>query len=91
MPTRCAVCGKLMDSGEAICEICQENIRAEAMGRHKKIAKDAFKETKKLRVSKKRGALQGASAGPFHEDEAEKKPHHFKSMAEYLDYLKRKE
>ena len=91
MPTRCAVCGKLMDNGDAICEICQESIRAEAMGRHKKIAQEAFKERKKLRVSKKTETLQGATPAPPHEDEGEKKPHHFKSMAEYLDYLKRKE
>jgi hypothetical protein len=87
MPTYCRVCGKPMEEGQGdICEVCQQNIRAEAMGRHKGIAKDA------PRGAGKPGRLKGKKNLPQpQEQEEEKKPHHFKSMAEYLAYLKGKE
>jgi hypothetical protein len=88
MPTYCSVCGKPMEGERGdICAVCQENIRAEAMGRHKKIAQEAAKGKKKMRLPKGKKALEITPALP---EEEEKQPHHFKSMAEYLEYLKKK-
>ena len=91
MPTYCHICGKPMEEGQGdICEVCQENIRAEAMGRHRKIAQEASPEKKQIRATKRKQALPGTSSAPPRDDEGEKQPHHFKSMAEYLEYLKKK-
>ena len=87
MTTRCQVCGKPMEGPGTICSACQENIRAEAMGRHKKIAQEAAQEKKKASLPKGKKAPERAPAPP---EEEEKEPHHFKSMAEYLEYLKNK-
>ena len=93
MSTYCRVCGKPMEEGQGdICEVCQESIRAEAMGRQKKIAKDAPQGAGKLRerVRGQRDEDEKMHTPPDNK-EGEKKPHHFKSMAEYLEYLKGKE
>jgi len=93
MSTNCRVCGRLMEEGRGdICEVCQENIRAEAMGRQRRIAKNAPKGAGKQGVRAGRGAAKEKQPLPMpHDEEGEKKPHHFKSMAEYLAYLKEKE
>ncbi len=93
MSTYCRVCGRPMEEGQGnICEVCQESIRAEALGKQKRIVKNAPKGAGKPRVRGTGGAVKGGRplAKP-HEEEGEKKPHHFKSMAEYLAYLKGKE
>ncbi len=95
MSTYCRVCGKPMEEGQGdICEVCQQSIRAEAMGRHKKIAKDAPQGAGKL--GKLKGSvgqrLKDKKTLPQPQEQGEeKKPHHFKSMAEYLEYVKGKE
>ena len=87
MPTYCHICGKPMEGGGDICEACQENIRAEAVGRHTRIQREAAKDNKKVSLPKGKKAPARAPALP---EEEEKGPHHFKSMAEYLEYLKKK-
>lgn len=93
MSTYCQVCGRLMEQGQGnICEVCQESIRAEALGKQKRIVKNAPKGAGKPRVRGGGGAVKGGKPIPApHDEEGEKKPHHFKSMAEYLEYLKGKE
>jgi hypothetical protein len=93
MSTYCRVCGRPMEEGQGnICEVCQESIRAEALGKQRKIVKNAPKGVGKPRVRPGRGAVKGEKPLPTpHHVEGEKKPHHFKSMAEYLEYLKGKE
>jgi hypothetical protein len=92
MSTYCRVCGKLMEEGEGdICEVCKESIRAEALGRQRRIAKDTQKGAKKLSVRAGPGTKDENRAPATHDAAEEKKPHHFKSMAEYLAYLKGKE
>ncbi len=93
MSTYCRVCGRPMEEGQGnICEVCQESIRAEALGKQKRIVKNAPKGAGKPRVSAGRGAVKREKPlPPPHEEEGEKKPHHFQSMAEYLEYLKGKE
>jgi hypothetical protein len=76
-----------MEGPGAICPACEENIRAEAMGRHRKIAQEAAQDKKKPSLPKGGKTLGIAPALPEGE---EKKPHHFKSMTEYLEYLKKK-
>jgi len=92
MSTHCRVCGRPMEEGQGnICEVCQENIRAEALGKQSRIVKNAPKGAGKPRVRRGREAVKGEK--PLltpHDEEGEKKPHHFKSMAEYLEYLKGK-
>lgn len=92
MSTYCRVCGKPMEERQGdICEVCQEGIRAEAMGRQRRIAKDAPKGAGKLRVRASQRVRDETPLPQPHHEEDEKKPHHFKSMAEYLEYLKGKE
>ncbi len=93
MSTYCRVCGRPMEEGQGnICEVCQESIRAEALGKQKRIVKNALKGSGKSRVRGEGGAVKGGKPLPLpHDEEGEKKPHHFKSMAEYLAYLKGKE
>jgi hypothetical protein len=43
---RCMVCGKPMDNGNSICPPCNESIKGEAIGRQKKLVKDAEKQFK---------------------------------------------
>jgi len=76
-----------------ICEACKENIRAEAMGRQRKIAKQAPKEGGKRGMHDRKDDRKGIedNQSPTVHHEEDKKPHHFKSMAEYLKYLKDKE
>jgi hypothetical protein len=90
MPTSCRICGRPVEEGGDICEICQESIRAEAMGRQRRIAKEAPGEAGKLRLREKKEVIDKTSPLAPHDEEGEKKPHHFKSMAEYLEYLKKK-
>jgi hypothetical protein len=92
MPTYCRVCGRPMEEGQGnICEVCQESIRAEALGKQRKIVKNAPKGAERPGVRPGRGA-KGEKPHPTPDNpEEEKKPHHFNSMAEYLEYLKGKE
>jgi hypothetical protein len=84
-----------MEEGQGnICAVCQESIRAEALGKQRRIVKNAPKGGGKPRAQAQagRGATKGGKPLPTpHDEEGEKKPHHFKSMAEYLAYLKGKE
>jgi hypothetical protein len=92
MSTYCRVCGRPMEEGQGnICEVCQESIRAEALGKQRKIVKNAPQGAKKLSVRAGRGTEDKKKIAAPHDGEEEKKPHHFKSMAEYLEYLKGKE
>ena len=50
MSTNCRTCGRPMEGQGDICEACKEIIRAEAMGRQRKIAKQIPKEAGKLGV-----------------------------------------
>ena len=88
MASYCRVCGRSIEGERDICEACKENIRAEAMGRHRKIAKQTPAEAGKRGDSKGEEDTQDLTTP---HDEEEKKPHHFKSMAEYLEYIKEKE
>jgi hypothetical protein len=81
-----------MEGGGDICEVCQENIRAEAVGRHKKIAREVPQKAAQVRIRERKGVKKDTtSPPPPHSEEEEKKPRDFKSMAEYLDYLKKKQ
>ena len=91
MTSYCQSCGKPMKGEDRICEACKENIRAEAMGRHKKIARHIPKGAEKLGMHDKKGIEDNQSLTTPQNEEEEKKPRHFKSMAEYLEYLKGKE
>ena len=44
---KCMVCGKPVDGGGSVCQACQESIRSEAVGKQKKIVKNADKAIKK--------------------------------------------
>jgi hypothetical protein len=91
MATYCRSCGRPMKGENNICEACKENIRAEAMGRQRKIAKKIPKEAGKQGMHDRRVIEDNQSLTTPQDEEEEKKPHHFKSMAEYLEYLKGKE
>jgi hypothetical protein len=91
MASYCRLCGKQIEEGGDMCEACKENIRAEAMGRHRKIAKQIPKGAGKPGMHDKKGIEDNQSLTTPQNEEEEKKPHHFKSMAEYLEYLKGKE
>lgn len=91
MVTYCRSCGRAMKGEGNICEACKENIRAEAMGRQRKIAKQAPQEAGKGRMQDRKGIEDNQSPTAPQHDGEDKKPHHFKSMAEYLKYLKDKE
>lgn len=92
MPTYCRVCGKPMEEGQGdICEVCQESIRAEAMGRQRRITKNAPQGAGKPKVRASRRVKDKKNLPQPEQREGEKKPHHFNSMAEYLAYLKGKE
>jgi hypothetical protein len=80
-----------MKGEDTICETCKENIRAEAMGRQRKIAKQTPTEARKGSKHNRKGREDNQSATALHDDGENRKPHHFKSMAEYLKYLKDKE
>lgn len=90
MAARCYVCGKEIEEERAdICDVCEEAIRAEALGKQRQVAKDALRgrgeQTLRRQSSKEQ---QGVAPTP--DDVGGKKPHHFRSMAEYLRYLKKK-
>jgi predicted nucleic acid-binding Zn ribbon protein len=89
MASYCRLCGKQIEEGEDICEACKENIRAEALGKHRKVAKQIPQEGGKL-GKHHRKEIEDNQSLPIPQDEEDKKPHHFKSMAEYLKYLKGK-
>ena len=90
MASYCRTCGRSIEGGGDICEACKENIRAEAMGRQRKIAKQAPHEAGKPGMQDRKGTEDNQTlATP--QDEEDKKPHHFKSMVDYLKYLKGKE
>ena len=86
MSTKCLMCGRPLGGQGDICESCKEGVRAEAMGKHRKIAKQTPKEAANRKVVKDDDSLPTPQ-----EEDKEKKPHHFKSMTEYLKYLKGKE
>jgi hypothetical protein len=88
MKRYCIICGKSMDGEGDICQACKENIRAEAMGRKMKNSKEVKKESDKISVRGKDADIKKSSQVPEQAEEEEKKSHHFKSMAEYLEYLK---
>jgi len=44
--SRCMLCGKPSDTASTICSSCQESVRGEAVGKQKKIVKQAEKEIK---------------------------------------------
>ncbi|MBW2038968.1 MAG: hypothetical protein JRI46_05130 [Deltaproteobacteria bacterium] len=90
MSKYCRICGRPMKKEGDICEACQESIRAEAMGRQRRVAKEAQKELDRLSVQQRKGAKTKEDLFVPKEEEEEKRPHHFKSMAEYLEYLKEK-
>ncbi len=91
MSKYCSICAKPMEREGDICEACQESIRAEAMGRQRKVAKESKKELEKLGIRRGKDA-KPPKGSPISKQggEEEKKPHHFKSMAEYLEHLKEK-
>jgi hypothetical protein len=91
MPAYCRICGKPTKEGEDICQVCKESIQAEATGRQKGITKEASKGVGKsgVRGDRKR-TKEEQPPSASHDEEGDKKPHHFTSMAEYLDYLKSK-
>ena len=41
------ICGKAMDDITSICKACNETVRGEAVGKRRKVAKDAEKEIKR--------------------------------------------
>ena len=90
MASYCRTCGRSIEEGGDICEACKENIRAEAMGRHRKVAKQTPTKAEKRGMSDRKGEEDNQTLTTPH-DEEDKKPHHFKSMADYLKYLKGKE
>jgi hypothetical protein len=90
MTSYCRSCGRPIKGEDNICEACKESIRAEAMGKQKKIAKQSPKEAGKLGVTNSKGVKNKKSFLPSQDEETEKSPRHFKSMAEYLEYLKGK-
>ena len=84
----CSICGKPLKEGEGpICKACEEQIRAEAAGRRQQVARDAARVTGGIeeRVGKGKKPL---SLERHREDEKEKAPRDFGSLAEYLEYLK---
>lgn len=89
MASYCRLCGKQIAEGGDMCEACKENIRAEAMGKHRKVAKQIPQEGGKLGMHHRKETEDNQSL-PTPQDEEDKKPRHFKSMAEYLKYLKEK-
>ena len=90
MTRYCRVCGRRIEGDDDFCEACKESIRAEALGKQRKIAKEVPTEKGKLGERDTReGMKDKESPRPAHHEEAQKKPHHFKSMAEYLEYLKK--
>ena len=76
-----------MEGEGDICQSCKESIRAEALGRQVKSAKETKKESDKMSVRVKNAEIKKSFQAPEQAEE-EKKSHHFKSMAEYLEYLK---
>lgn len=90
MTSYCQSCGRPMKGEDRICEACKENIRAEAMGKQRKIAKQAPKEAGKRSMHDRKGKEDNQTL-TTPQDEEDKKPHHFKNMADYLKYLKGKE
>jgi hypothetical protein len=91
MSIYCRMCGRPIEGGDDICEVCKESVRAEAMGRQTRIAQETPKEAVQSGIrERKRAKTAAPPASQSQDQEREKKPHHFKSMAEYLDYLKGK-
>ncbi len=90
MGGKCLLCGAPVEEGKTLCKRCEEEVRAEALGKKKRVTQEAQKELKRL-------GWKGESGGPLPRgqeeiegEEAEKKPRDFRSMAEYLEYLKGK-
>jgi hypothetical protein len=90
MARYCRVCGRRTEGDDDFCEGCKESIRAEALGKQKKIAKEVPGKGREVGNREKGGADDKEPLSPSHHEEEQKKPHHFKSMAEYLEYLKKK-
>jgi len=90
MARYCRVCGRSIEGDDDFCEACKESIRAEALGKQRKIAKETPREGGKVGVRDTREGMKDKEPlPPSQHDVAAKKPHHFKSMAEYLEYLKK--
>jgi hypothetical protein len=90
MTTYCRVCGRKIEGDDDFCESCKESIRAEALGKQRKIAKEVPREGGKVGMRDKVGVNDKEPLAPSQHEEAQKKTHHFKSMAEYLEYLKKR-
>lgn len=87
----CSVCGKPLQEGEGlICKACQQQIQAEALGKKEEIARNAERAIRGLGG---RTHPRTAKRGPTlpERKDGEKGPRDFRSLAEYLDYLRGKE
>jgi len=85
----CKVCGKKLEETGDICRACQDQIRAEALGRKKERTRETDRRSGSL-DSRERESGRENQEEDLAKDEGEKKPHHFKSMADYLEYLKKR-
>jgi hypothetical protein len=91
MSKYCSICGKPTGKEGNICEACQDNIRAEATGKYRKTAKETKGTLERSRISERESAKVEKDSSISEQGEEEgKKSHHFKTMAEYLEYLRRK-
>lgn len=92
MARYCRVCGRSIEGDDDFCEACKESIRAEALGKQRKLAKEVPTERGKSGARDTReGMKENESPSSPPREEAPKKLHHFKSVAEYLEYLKKEE
>jgi len=90
MSKYCKICGKEMQAGGDICRACEEAIRAEATGRQRKGAQLFHKPSDRVGIRDRKEIRKGAEQSGAEEEDTVKKPRDFKSMAEYLEYLKGK-
>jgi len=84
----CKICGKKLEETGDICRACKDQIRAEALGRKRTRARETD------RPRSKEGSREQKSDPEEHEectvDDGKHKPRHFKSMADYLEYVKKR-
>lgn len=83
----CSICGKPLGPGEeVICEACKEQIRAEVLGERENIRRESERITKGKEYGPQRKSRTSHRQG---EEKGQKKSlKEFKSLAEYLEYLK---
>ena len=83
----CSICGKPLGPGEeVICEACKEQIRAEVLGERENIRRESERITKGKEYGSPKKARISNQQG---EREEQKKPlREFRSLAEYLEYLR---